>query len=592
MSPLTPSLSLWFLAIFALGLVLPGSASAAACAAGEKTRIWTAPLQPRPGEPMEMLAVSTDGALEPLRITDPAGRQTTLRGVAYGGPPWGLHGGIFRPQSGTYRIEATRRGQPVACTEVRVGGGAAVRGDADWDLATSALFAVWIERLFDAPPEQSLSFDSLAPVLRNPERNFFYGYLGGGEDERLPADPDCADLPYFLRAYFAWKLGLAVAYRPCSRGSRSSPPRCEAPTVDTSFVGSPVAVSGIKGVTRRIMDTVHSGSGRTALSDDSTDFYPVALERSALWPGTLYADPYGHTLILVKWLPQRPGRPGRLLAVDAQPDNSMARKRFWEGTFLFAETPSAGPGFKAFRPLTRTAGGALRPLSNSALDGRSGLPAFSLEQSGLAPADFYARMERLINPDGLDPDEAYAATLAALMEQLKTRVDSVETGESFMRAHPGTVIPMPAGPAIFETTGAWEDYATPSRDMRLLIAMNVLEELPERIRRYPDLYVLRGDSPEAAAARIELLHTESIERNAIEYRRSDASPWRLTVADIYSRRPGLQIAYNPNDCVERRWGAAPGSADYSTCRRQAPAEQRRQMEEYRPWFRETRRPPR
>jgi hypothetical protein len=44
--------------------------------------------------------------------------------------------------------------------------------------------------------------------------------------------------------------------------------------------------------------------------------------------------------------------------------------------------------------------------------------------------------------------------------------------------------------------------------------------------------------------------------------------------------------------VERRWGAAPGTPDFATCRRRAPAEQRERMEKYRPWFREARRPPR
>ncbi|MCU0256618.1 MAG: hypothetical protein MUF60_07725, partial [Vicinamibacterales bacterium] len=77
----------------------------------------------------------------------------------------------------------------------------------------------------------------------------------------------------------------------------------------------------------------------------------MPLDRASLWPGTLYADPYGHTLVIVKWVPQTAERGGLLLAVDAQPDNSVARKRFWEGTFLFAQTPSAGPGFKAHRPL-------------------------------------------------------------------------------------------------------------------------------------------------------------------------------------------------------------------------------------------------
>ncbi len=64
------------------------------------------------------------------------------------------------------------------------------------------------------------------------------------------------------------------------------------------------------------MDRATSGGGRTALTDDATDFYPVPLKREALWPGTVYADPYGHTLMIVKWVAQTPTRAGMLLAVD------------------------------------------------------------------------------------------------------------------------------------------------------------------------------------------------------------------------------------------------------------------------------------
>jgi len=586
------SLALVAAGLLAAGLVpSDGAWAASACRQGDKARVWTAPVRPMPDEPLEILAVATDGDLDQLLVTEPNGRQTGLRTERGGGPPWSLHGTLSGPSRGTYRIEAMRAGRAAACAEVQVGSNAGGPRTGEWDLAAQALYAAWIERLFDAPPEQSLSFPSLAPVLRDPERNFLYDYLSEGEDKRLPAEPDCADLPYFLRAYFAWKLGLPIAYRGCSRGSRNSPPRCEAPMIDQAFSRSPAPAGTFREVSRRLMDKVHSGSGRTALQDEATDFYPVPLDRSALWPGTVYADPYGHTLILVKWIPQTPGRSGLLLAVDAQPDNSVSRKRFWEGTFLFAQTPSAGPGFKAHRPLG-TAGRGLRPLPNAALDGRDGAPPYSAEQASLSPADFYARMERLINPRGLDPEAAYDATLAALMEQVETRVTSVDTGETYMRAHPGSTVPMPSGPAIFETTGPWEDYATPSRDMRLLIAMKVLEGLPERIRHYPQLYLLRGEGPAGVATRIERLHARRIQERLITYTRSDGSPSRLSLADLYARRAGIEVGYNPNDCVERRWGASPGTQDYATCRRQAPAEQRARMEEYRPWFREARRPPR
>ena len=65
-------------------------------------------------------------------------------------------------------------------------------------------------------------------------------------------------------------------------------------------------------------------------------------------------------MVVVKWVDQTADKGGLLLAVDGQPDTSIGRKRFWEGTFLFAnDVKSAGPGFKAFRPLVRGADGKL-----------------------------------------------------------------------------------------------------------------------------------------------------------------------------------------------------------------------------------------
>jgi hypothetical protein len=40
---------------------------------------------------------------------------------------------------------------------------------------------------------------------------------------------------------------------------------------------------------------------------------------------------------------------------------------------------------------------------------------------------------------------------------------------------------MPDGAAIFETSGAWEDFSTPSRDLRLLIAIDVVQDFPDRV---------------------------------------------------------------------------------------------------------------
>src|SRR5262249_20575799 len=97
-----------------------------------------------------------------------------------------------------------------------------------------------------------------------------------------------------------------------------------------------------------------SGSARALAHDDQTGYYPVPLAQDALRPGTVYADPYGHLLVLVKRVAQTEDSAGLLFAVDGQPDGTVARKRFWRGNFLFAQNPALGsPGFKRFRPIVR-----------------------------------------------------------------------------------------------------------------------------------------------------------------------------------------------------------------------------------------------
>src|SRR5205807_6972334 len=96
-----------------------------------------------------------------------------------------------------------------------------------WNRGTENLYSAWIEKLFDAPLEAPPSWKALHEVLRDRSRNFLFDHLGLGEDQMgLIIRPDCADLPYFLRAYFAFKMGLPFGYAKCSRGGGGEPPKC------------------------------------------------------------------------------------------------------------------------------------------------------------------------------------------------------------------------------------------------------------------------------------------------------------------------------------------------------------------------------
>src|SRR6202022_4604965 len=175
-----------------------------------------------------------------------------------------------------------------------------------------------------------------------------------------------------------------------------------------------------------VADAVHSGSARTALSDENTDYYPVALTQDTLRPGTIFADPYGHVLVIARRVAQSEGEAGVFLAVDGQPDGTVARKRFWRGNFLYAHDPGlGGPGFKRFRPIVADKSGTLRRLSNDEIGKSPEYADFSLDQAKLGVEDFYDRMDDVMSPAPLDPLRAMKEAIQSLEETVKTRVTSV-----------------------------------------------------------------------------------------------------------------------------------------------------------------------
>jgi hypothetical protein len=518
----------------------------------------------------------------------------------------------------------------------------------NWNRANEDLFSAWIAKLFDAPLEAEPSWKVWFEVLRDPSRNMLFDYLGLDEEKSIKSlKPDCADFVYFLRAYFSFKMGLPFAYSNCSRGMAGSPPKCyqwfdvlhpeitrPAPPPEQRVTAEPPptpeptasATPGLLQIfspspppqptptpakpapasrsrpapsltrlplaprfgeyLRIVGDVVHTGSVRVSGNDDNTDFYMVPLTQDALRPGTVYADPYGHVLMLVKRVPQTSDRAGVFLAVDAEPDGTVTRKRFWRGNFLFVHEPSLGsPGFKHFRPIVREKNGALRRLTNAEIAKNPQYGDFSLEQTKLGVEDFYDKMDQVMSPSPLNPDEAMDEAISALDEQVKTRVVAVENGRKYQSSARGDVTMPSSGPSIFETTGAWEDYSTPARDFRLLVALDVVTGYPDRVERHPERYAIpAGKSPADVKAELQAKLAAELAAHKFTYTRSDGSTWTLTLKDVVDREAQLEMGYNPNDCVELRWGAAPGSDEASTCKRHAPSAQRAKMTDYRNWF--------
>jgi hypothetical protein len=632
----------------------PAEAASGPCGEAAELSVLPSPLAPWKGAPLRVMIVTEKPLEGVISLVAPDGSVAAKSSDRHGGAPYSWFAEVTEPAAGTWHATMALDHSTADCSTITRDISVSARKPAplpipsdafwkvrnSWNHATESLFSAWIEKLFDAPPDQDLSWKAWHEVLRDRSRNFLFNYLGRGEDNvQTSLRPDCADFAYFLRAYFAYKMGLPFGYSNCSRGTGGKAPKCyqwfdmehpevtrpppppeqeiasatiadatppaQTPTIlhlfarpQSAETPAPPPVAPPKAQPKRpttfgeylrdVGDVVHTGAVRVAASDENTDFYTVPLTQEALRPGTVYADPYGHVLMLVHRVPEMNGKPGVFLAVDAEPDGSITRKRFWRGNFLFVHDPALGsPGFKHFRPIVRDKNGSLRRLVNAEITNNPQYADLSLDQSQMSAEDFYDHMDDVMSPEPLDPVKAMTDAIASLNEQVKTRVTSVENGRKYQEKQASEVA-MPNGPSIFETTGAWEDYSTPARDFRLLIAIDVVRGFPDRVIRRAARYAMPNDkSIGDVKSELQGVLASELASRKISYTRSDGSQWTLSLKEIIDRATHFEMAYNPNDCAEVRWGAPENSEEASTCKRHAPQAQRGKMSsEYRTWFHE------
>ncbi|HML31063.1 MAG TPA: hypothetical protein PKE16_19900, partial [Hyphomicrobium sp.] len=176
-----------------------------------------------------------------LSLTGPDGKVAATSTEQHGGPPYFWFAEVPTPAAGTWIATLTREGAASDCATVKREFAVTKTANApprptaksvwpiraSWNRETENLYSAWIEKLFDDPIDAQPSWPALHEVLRDPSRNMLFNSLGLDEDsKKLIMKPDCADLPYFLRAYFAFKVGLPFGYSKCTRGGGGKAPRC------------------------------------------------------------------------------------------------------------------------------------------------------------------------------------------------------------------------------------------------------------------------------------------------------------------------------------------------------------------------------
>ena len=491
------------------------------------------------------------------------------------------------PSPGRWLARLTRGAAPLAEQPFWVGpGDAPALPVRVWTPGMEALFSAWVTTVFGGLEGRVWVTLSLATADRI--RNFLWNHRGAGEDlppseGGLNLQPDCADLPAYVRTYFAWKLGLPGGYLRCD-AAEPGLSSCEGEASGGIALGyHPLqpdsSLDRLRGHFRLMGVYVDTSNLREDHWADQSLLYPVAVTRESLRPGTVYVDPHGHVLMVVRWLEGAEDGSRVLLAIDAQPGGYVTLKRFWPGSFVFTTAGAhAGAGFKAFRPFRRDAW-PHSLVTNADLEVDAPGAPLSYEQSAMSSVEFYDRMDALLAPVPRNALAAYRTELETVHQMFVFRAHMTDVGETWFQAHPGEVVAMPPGDGVFQSAGVWEDLATICRDLRLMVAVNLVRGFPEAVLRHPERFVLpRGPLTirDDLAAQYASVGRELV----IQYQGSSGTPRTRTLSSVLNEPNFLSDGYNPNDCAEHRWGDAAAS----TCTRVANDAQRARMREYAHWF--------
>ncbi|HEY7977225.1 MAG TPA: hypothetical protein VID67_03455 [Rhizomicrobium sp.] len=395
---------------------------------------------------------------------------------------------------------------------------------------------------------------------------------------------DCADLPYVLRAYYAWKRGLPFSY------VSAVTPRGHARDIRYSKNGNEVverkdvlsnSMSGYE-LLEELRDQISSATYRMHpdLDDPVPDLYSPAISAKSIRPGTLIYDPNGHVATVYRVDPD-----GRINYVDAHPDNSMTRG-FYDIRFVRSR-PGMGAGFKNWRSAVLV--DATRRADGVYVGGHVVLPRnaqiadFSDEQyfgNGPRPPDDseWGSGGFRLNGEYLDYYDFVRATLAGgrlQFDPVKEIHDLVDSNCADLQYRGEAVdLSIEAGlqnrpqpdrlPAnIYGTDGDWETYSTPSRDARLKTAF---KELRDEAQRFVTMY--RKNDPKLTyhgsdlAADMIAAYDQEAAKCHVTYTRTDGS--RVTLGYDDARRRLFLMSFDPYQCVERRWGAT-DATEISTC---------------------------
>jgi len=387
---------------------------------------------------------------------------------------------------------------------------------------------------------------------------------------------DCANLPYVLRAYFAWKRGLPFSYETGVAPLGGAADDRYSPNGNRVTARTDVLTGSTSGyaLLGKLLGATSSASYRIGPHADAPplpDFYPAAIDAKAIHPGTVIYDPNGHLALIFSV-----ERDGRIQYIDSHPDNTLTRG-YYDLRFVRAN-PGVGAGFKNWRPLrlvgySRRGDGALVG-GHIELARNAEIPTYSDEQyygngtrvsdadwpSGTfvldgETLDYYDYVRAKVGGGKLqfDPVTEIGEMVDSNCADLHYRAQAVDIAIAAGIQNHAEPNRLPRN--IYGTSGDWETYSTPSRDARLKTAF---KELRDNAERFVQMYQNR-DTKHLLYNGSDLIddmlgaYDRAAAKCSVTYKRTSGAPVTLSYED--ARKRLFLISFDPYQCIERRWGA-------------------------------------
>jgi hypothetical protein len=386
--------------------------------------------------------------------------------------------------------------------------------------------------------------------LRNPKAN---PKFSSKNPKRLKfIFTDCADLPYVLRAYYAWMNNLPFAYTTELVEAGTMSPKLS----DIRYSKNGNLITGkreirngdnINNVLQNLTDTISSATYRTDASKYDTnkkfrDTYPVAIDRKAIIPGSVLYDPNGHVAIVYEVSSN-----GKIRLMDAHPDNSLSVITYGE---KFARSKiQIGGGFSNFRPLSFY-NDTIIPKPNKEIK------EFSIIQYQKEPfiykgkeVSFYEFVRNTLADGSViyQPIVEFTDSLIEICQDVLYRKDAVD--ESIKKHLDDLNHPIKLPSNIYGTDGDWEMFATPARDARL---KSSFRELKLYTKKVLTLFEFRAGNIDYDGSDLKTdlrkIFLDKMNNCKFELSYGEELNMNFVLKNIF------KISFDPYHCEPLRWG--------------------------------------